>query len=664
MKIYMKLFPMTLLVLGTMKSSYAQNCDANLGSYITKNTISIYESYTESENKLGYNISGRNGSINTTGYYQVKVHFDGLNHVNSSCTSNLYFDGSHIGNSGQGYIGYRTFNTNNRSSFSFNANACGGGYFKHANGNVEFEDGGWTWGTNESDFRFWFYGVRRTYTYRVNTQYLVRSVRLSNTHDELSSLTISVSNTYRLNLSGGYTVTSDEIFKNGVSTGVKITGRNSTKLFFEGDASSETYEALVKAITVRSLSSSSNKNTFSTSPSITVTGNTCVEEDDLDSDDDGILDVIEMLTASNGGDTDNDGIPDHLDLDSDNDGILDVVEVNGIDLNFDGIADGTPNEQGIPSSAGASGFSPINTDGVGAPDFQDLDSDNDGLSDLYESGRDVSVVDKDDNGVIDDGNDNDKDGVQDVIDNDSHGVDGYPSLKDEDNDNKPNYIDLDSNDPNNVIGDGNDDIEESGNGNLDTDDDGMINETTDKDSDGIDDSIDGDDSLYGELNAPTYDISIRAIAYPSIFKGDEKPYYTIFNIKELTQTTYKGEIKIGVTLNGGLSFDFDENKNKVGIFDVQNSQWEFLEKKNNEYIFKLKNEELTANSDIALGLQLITGDLEIQSFGGNYRVIVNKDINVRNNSDSEAFLRSKNEERETSETKPNPKPEQKSVIQY
>ena len=39
-------------------------------------------------------------------------------------------------------------------------------------------------------------------------------------------------------------------------------------------------------------------------------------------------------------DLDGDGVPNSLDLDSDNDGINDVIEAGGVDANIDGIADG------------------------------------------------------------------------------------------------------------------------------------------------------------------------------------------------------------------------------------------------------------------------------------------------------------------------------------
>ncbi|MEY2586958.1 MAG: hypothetical protein RLY11_807, partial [Bacteroidota bacterium] len=61
-------------------------------------------------------------------------------------------------------------------------------------------------------------------------------------------------------------------------------------------------------------------------------------------------------------DIDKDGKPDFRDLDSDNDGIPDSVE------------------------AGKNAASPVDTDGDGAPDFRELDSDNDGIPDADEAG--------------------------------------------------------------------------------------------------------------------------------------------------------------------------------------------------------------------------------------------------------------------------------------
>ncbi len=95
-------------------------------------------------------------------------------------------------------------------------------------------------------------------------------------------------------------------------------------------------------------------------------------------------------------DTDGDGVSDQNDLDSDNDGIIDFVEsqganflpMSGVDANLDGLDD-----------IFASTFTPSDTDGDGVFNYLDLDSDNDGVYDLNESG--ATVTDANLDGVID-----------------------------------------------------------------------------------------------------------------------------------------------------------------------------------------------------------------------------------------------------------------------
>jgi gliding motility-associated-like protein len=84
-------------------------------------------------------------------------------------------------------------------------------------------------------------------------------------------------------------------------------------------------------------------------------------------------------------DSDGDGISDQLDSDSDNDGILDTIEAQTIvslRLNADTNNDGLDN-------AFEPGFTPVDTDGDGIADYLDLDSDNDGIWDLVETGIDT-----------------------------------------------------------------------------------------------------------------------------------------------------------------------------------------------------------------------------------------------------------------------------------
>ncbi|MFL1897477.1 gliding motility-associated C-terminal domain-containing protein, partial [Aquimarina sp. 2-A2] len=98
-------------------------------------------------------------------------------------------------------------------------------------------------------------------------------------------------------------------------------------------------------------------------------------------------------------DFDGDGIANHFDLDSDNDGIYDVVEAGGTPSGVNpGQADGAVGANGIPASAGA-GLNPIDTQNDGTDDYLNLDSDNDGCSDANEA-YGTPTADGGDNGVF------------------------------------------------------------------------------------------------------------------------------------------------------------------------------------------------------------------------------------------------------------------------
>jgi uncharacterized repeat protein (TIGR01451 family) len=174
-------------------------------------------------------------------------------------------------------------------------------------------------------------------------------------------------------------------------------------------------------------------------------------------------------------DTDGDGRPDFRDLDSDNDGINDVIEGGETDSDGDGIIDGAPNGAGqIP---GSDNVVP-DTDSDGTPDFRDLDSDGDGIKDITESGQ--GYLDGNGDGKIDNTTDTDGDGIPNV-------ADGAPSTfgdaKDSDNDGIPDATDID---------DDNDGILDTveGNGTVDTDGDGIPDSLDrDSDNDGINDLV-------------------------------------------------------------------------------------------------------------------------------------------------------------------------------
>jgi len=147
-------------------------------------------------------------------------------------------------------------------------------------------------------------------------------------------------------------------------------------------------------------------------------------------------------------DEDRDGNPVHLDLDSDNDGIPDLIEAGGVDTNGDGQIDATADSDGdglvnqydnndTDGPVGSSPCSPspnclLNTstsllfdtdangsnnyfadfDNDGIANFMDLDSDNDGITDVIESGG----TDANGDGLADAFADIDNDGYNDVYD--------------------------------------------------------------------------------------------------------------------------------------------------------------------------------------------------------------------------------------------------------
>ncbi len=260
-------------------------------------------------------------------------------------------------------------------------------------------------------------------------------------------------------------------------------------------------------------------------------GDGIIDSLDLDSDNDGILDITEsgrttgtdgngdgrldgpvgtdgipdsVQAAPNGGtinyavvDTDGDSRPDFQDLDSDNDGINDVREANGTDANGDGLADGPVNGNGVPGSVPAAGLTPPDTDGDGKPDFRDLDSDNDAINDVIE-GSAGTYPDANGDGIVD-GGDSDGDGIKDAVDGSpAFGDANDPAPTNSDNDGTPDYRDLDSDN------DGLTDLRESGvNPAVDGNNDGKVDDASDPDNDGIPAPVDGAPATYGDANSPT-----------------------------------------------------------------------------------------------------------------------------------------------------------------
>lgn len=189
------------------------------------------------------------------------------------------------------------------------------------------------------------------------------------------------------------------------------------------------------------------------------------------------LDGTTPLTDSNSDgiwdeyDTDLDGVPNFFDLDSDEDGIPDIIEAGGTDANNDGIIDGIidTDEDGL--------FDNVDVDQTGG-----TDSDLDGIDDAFDfsvsGGTDADGDDIEDGADFDD----DGDGIINVIDPDEGGV--VLADADFDGDGLRNRIDLDSD------SDGITDLIEARG--SDTDGNGRMDTTGDTDGDGWGNLVDPD----------------------------------------------------------------------------------------------------------------------------------------------------------------------------
>lgn len=150
-----------------------------------------------------------------------------------------------------------------------------------------------------------------------------------------------------------------------------------------------------------------------------------------DLDRDSIADSVEGM-----GDTDGDGVPNLYDLDSDNDGLSDVIEAGVQDLDHDGMVDDAENAPVKTYTTVVPDF-----DGDGLPDFLDTDSDQDSKFDLVEAGG----VDLDDNGMVDDLVDQNGDGWDDRL-----SLTPLP-LPDSDSDGNSDVLDIDAGATNSVV---------------------------------------------------------------------------------------------------------------------------------------------------------------------------------------------------------------------
>lgn len=178
-------------------------------------------------------------------------------------------------------------------------------------------------------------------------------------------------------------------------------------------------------------------------------------------------------------DTDNDGISNDRDLDSDNDGIPDIIEAGGVDANNDGMVDSnldTDNDgyaNTFDSDNGGTALPISDTDGDGLENYLDIDSDGDGIIDNIEAQVSSGSPNQPS------GTDSDSDGIDDSFD----GVNNFLIPINTDGVGLPDYLDTDSDE------DGFSDLIEA----YDTDNDGSANTSpanSDTDNDGLDDNFD------------------------------------------------------------------------------------------------------------------------------------------------------------------------------
>ena len=299
---------------------------------------------------------------------------------------------------------------------------------------------------------------------------------------------------------------------------------------------------------------------------------------DTDDDNDGIPDNVECPLGIDI-DSDGDGSPDCKDLDSDGDGIPDVIEAGGSDPDGDGLPGtttvGTPTsvdpmggtEPGAPLDGGTPVvLTPIDTDGDEIPDYLDVDSDNDGITDAVEAGG----TDPNGDGIQGAGmeNDNDSDGLADSVDpidnRDFSADSGTPLLiPNTDGITGPDYLDLDSDDDGilDVVEAGIDDPDMNGLAGS-----GIGNTVPDADGDGLIDQVDPIDDVNagpGPGTKPTI-ADTDNDGYPNFQDIDSDDDGIIDNVE--AQLTAAAPLLVA----SGMDADMDGIDD---VFDTGNTIW-------------------------------------------------------------------------------------------
>ena len=293
-----------------------------------------------------------------------------------------------------------------------------------------------------------------------------------------------------------------------------------------------------------------------------------------DSDADGLADAVDPYdnvneTTDDGTplalvNTDDNGPVDYLDLDSDDDGILDVVEGgspdgdnNGLvgvgsgdeitDADGDGLADVVDPVDNLTGTAGAEETAPVaDTDGDGLADYVDIDSDDDGLVDYLEA--QLTGADPYLSPVVEDG---DNDGLVDIFDNlVGFGGAGLTPV-DTDMDAVADYVDLDSDD------DGLEDVTESGLGDP---------SGTDANQDGLDGAYPVEQTFTDLANDDlpgTAELDFRELPLDADNDTDGVP-----NLVEVAEDTDPNDADNFLDTDGDGTPDFtDEDSDNDGVPD-------------------------------------------------------------------------------------------------
>ena len=272
-------------------------------------------------------------------------------------------------------------------------------------------------------------------------------------------------------------------------------------------------------------------------------------------------------------DFDGDGKLNYLDIDADNDGIVDNTEGQstagyiapaGADADGDGINDAY-DDSGNFGGNGAVSYVLSNVDGAENPDYLDLDSENDGISDTIE------------------GHDTDGDGIADGTSPANTGLPG--GTTDIDNDGLLDGYDNNtaSTDPTNGGLEGEDHPDLGNPISIERD----WREVPDADNDGVGDFIDIDDDNDGIL-----DVDESPCAAPRIrFEADPDAYWTLDNTTDDATANNNDERSDGnapgfstVAIQGTHSANFNGTSNQIrysrdGVFmedtytDVSFSAW-------------------------------------------------------------------------------------------